>query len=387
MKYIQFTGILASLLMLAHTLQGQPPLPDIFDMSGGESYIMDKQPPGAKTYPANMVIRFCTACNQQGNFIDDLTGEADHHEGGGAGKWRGEGNNGVSVRGGTDMTRASFLVRLNTTGRSNIIVGWKVRDIVTNVNRNCMELQWRIGGSGAWNNVGADLYCQGTQSSGTAYQVALPNITGNQSDLRVRWIYYETGTGARDRLALDDVLITSSSASDIVLPLRVRDFELERYEQGIRLSWFASNLEEIESFEIEESVDGLQFKTIERVPNRRTEGSDNFTFVKNDLSEGRYYYRIAQIDLDGMIHYTSVKTLDFEIETAVTVFPTIASDELVILGSLKSSIKIINSDGKICYQQKLDLENVIDVSDLTAGIYYVIVQTGTTKSAFTMIKA
>ncbi len=388
MKYIQFSGLLVMLLTLTTTIRGQLPLPEVFDMSSGASYIMDKQPQGAKTYPKNMVIRFCTVCNQKGNFTDDLTAEADHHEGGGAGKWRGEGNDGVSVRGGTDMTRASFLVRLNSTGRSNIAVGWTVRDIVSNVNTNCLELQWRVGGSGSWNNVGGDLYCQGAQSSGSSYQVTLPDLAANQSDLRVRWIYYETGSGARDRLALDDILITSASSSDVVLPLRVRDFQLEKDNQGIRLTWFATNLEEIEFFEVEESRDGMHFEKIERVPNFTSGNSEQFTSYRSDLLQGRYYYRIAQVDLDGMIHYTPVKTLEFHLETTmITVFPTIATDELMIIGADGDRIKIVNSDGQICYSGARNSSNVIDISGLLPGIYFVVVESGTSKSSFTIMKA
>ena len=356
-------------------------LPPAFDMSGGANYVLNSHNQNSTAYPPNMAIRFCGDCTATGNFTTDLTAEADHQPGGGAGKWRGENGNGVSVRGGTNMTRGSFLLRLNTTSRMLINVSWVVRDIVINGNTNYIELQWRIGSTGAWNNVENDLYQQGSTPSGTSYSVLLPAQAANQTDLRVRWIYYEIGSGARDRLAIDDILVTS----DVLLPLTVSNLSVQETPTGADLEWITATMEGIEYFVVEYSTDLIKFENLDVIlPS--VMGLNSFHHSKESMQGLQHYYRVKQVDLDGQIHYTPVVQLTVKAE-AINIYPTIAKDYIMVNGSYTGTIHLVNEIGQFVTSIKTESGVPIGISHLARGRYYLLVADHKTLAPIPMIKA
>ena len=201
------------LMLGVNGVMGQNTVPTAYSLSSG-SYTLSSHT--GSSFPTNMAIGSVTN-STDGNFTTDITTNATYNSGGTAGNWDDEGTNGISYQGSGSAERGSFLFRAVSTNRTSINVVWTVRDISASGNTNYIELQWRSGGSGSWNNVTGDLYQQGTTASGTSFSVTLPSGAENLSDLRIRWIYYENGTGTRDRLAIDDITISSSSSS--VAPL------------------------------------------------------------------------------------------------------------------------------------------------------------------------
>ncbi len=192
-----------SFMLMGVISWGQSTVPSAHDLS--TNYTLSSH--SGSSYPASMAIGR-EGNDSDGSFNTDL--DSNSSSGSSGGNWRAESSNGISYFANGSNQRGSFLLRLNSTSRTNVNVVWKVRDISTGSNTNNIELQWRIGSSGNWNDVTNDLYIQGTTSSGTGFNVTLPSGADNQSDLRVRWIYYETGSGGRDRLAIDDIIVSST---------------------------------------------------------------------------------------------------------------------------------------------------------------------------------
>ncbi len=202
----KYLSAFALVMMLGvNGVWGQSTVPTAYSLSSG-SYTLSSH--SSTSFPANMAIG--TANNgTDGNFTTDIGGDASN--GTSTGNWDDEGNNGISYQGGGSNHRGSFLFRAVSTNRSSITVAWTVRDITIEANTNYIELQWRSGSSGTWNNVTGDLYQQGTTSSGTSFSVVLPSGAENLADLRIRWIYYEDGSLSRDRLAIDEITVSSST--------------------------------------------------------------------------------------------------------------------------------------------------------------------------------
>lgn len=212
MKKLLILGLVVLGVLLGGRAWGQATVPAAFNLSTSFSLATYST---TTSFPSNMAIGSRNN-STDGNFTDDITTDASG--GSGAGLWNAEGANGISYQGGSSSGNGSFLLRLNSTGRNTIVVGWIVKDISIQLNTNYIELQWRVGGSGAWNNVTGDLYQQGSTASGTSFSVTLPSGADNQSDLRVRWIYYEIGSNTRDRLAIDDLSVTSSAPTSCSTP-------------------------------------------------------------------------------------------------------------------------------------------------------------------------
>ncbi|WP_460575579.1 GEVED domain-containing protein [Flavobacterium koreense] len=214
-KFIAFLGFVFVFLQSTVTF-GQATSPTSFNFTGGASFTLATY--SATTFPTNITVGAGTSTT--GTFTTDITTDATN--GTAATNWNGEGANGISFQGGGSSRRASFLFRGNATGRKDVVVQWTSRTITNSANNNYIALQWRNGTAGAWNDV------TGVTTSGvypylgatgvvTTNSVTLPAGANNLSDLRIRWIYYEDATGgARDRLAIDDITISTTTNSPTV---------------------------------------------------------------------------------------------------------------------------------------------------------------------------
>jgi hypothetical protein len=208
-------ALLLGLFLISSLSWGQATAPSLFDFTSGNSFTFTSLT--GSTLPTNIAVGTIGSTGT-GIFITDLTANAAN--GTGANQWNAEGNNGISFLGGSNNRRGTFLFRGNTTGRNSIVVSWTARTILNQANNNYIALQWRSGATGDWNNVtgvtssGNYPFVGGATTTVTTNSVTLPSSAENLADLRIRWIYYEDSTGgARDRLAIDDITVSTSAIS------------------------------------------------------------------------------------------------------------------------------------------------------------------------------
>ena len=275
MRYINlfllFLGSIGSLLAQSN--------PTPFDLSTGDYTLFSHS---GTSLPPNMTIgRAGSSTN--GVFFTPLTPNAAN--GSAAGQWQAEGDNGVSYQGSASSERGSFLLGLVTTGRQNISVAWSLVTIIDGSNTNDIDLQYRIGSTGDF-----------TSFSGT-----LPAAADNQPLVQVRWAYYETGSDTRDRLAIDNISVTS------VAPVTWRTFRAELDAHAILLSFSTATERNNAHFEIERSADGRVFATIGRVAGAGTSTRvHEYAFEDKAPRKGVNYYRLRQVDFDGSAHFSQV---------------------------------------------------------------------------------
>jgi endonuclease G len=135
-----------------------------------------------------------------------------------SGGWRDEGANGISMLASGSQSAGALVVALDTTGQTNVQVSWIARTILQQASRdNSVALQYRVGTSGNFIDVDPSLYTSAGKAAGDAAtftNVALPAAAENQPLVQVRWLYWESvsTSGSRDRIAVDDISITSTSA-------------------------------------------------------------------------------------------------------------------------------------------------------------------------------
>lgn len=140
-----------------------------------------------------------------------------------AGGWRDEADNGISLNASGTQPAGAVLVVINTSGKTNIQVKWQAQTIHNGVNTNNLALQYRVGTSGDFTDLGDDtqVYTSGATGVVASYGLTLPAVLENLTEpVQLRWVYWQTGTGARDRIALDDIEISSGvSGPDVTGPV------------------------------------------------------------------------------------------------------------------------------------------------------------------------
>ncbi len=167
----------------------------------------------------------------------------------------------------------------------------------------------------------------------------------------------------------------------LVLPIELYKFSGECREDEIVLNWSTMTEKNNDYFSVERSEDAFNFIHLGNVKgagnsNRRMD----YTFTDSKQPQKQAYYRIKQTDFDGSITYSELITVDFcktRGELSYQVFPQPVNDVLNVSVqhySKNTRIKIMDQIGRTIKEIAIEnIENSIDVSDLNAGLYFIII--------------
>jgi len=213
----------------------------------------------------------------------------------------------------------------------------------------------------------------------TPESVINTSCAGNTvTDLRAIWVPANT-QGFNNNLAHWQCSECPTSCA-AALPVEWLDFQVSKdANKGVNLKW--STLSEINTdfFGIEHSTDGLRFSEIGQVEaNGNSETQKNYGFYHNNIQKGWHYYRLRQVDLDGRIDYSSIKSIHLEEKSLVQIYPSLTSDYVKV--NLKDQdqslqLDVYNVLGERVLQKSLvNLDNRYDISSWNTGIYVFIVK-------------
>lgn len=205
----------------------------------------------------------------------------------------------------------------------------------------------------------------------TSYSV---NLSGTY-DMVIE--YYENGGDNRINFA-----ITSATP----LPIKLLSFTGKEENSKTLLNWKLASGSNPDYFEIERSVDGTNFTTINKLIVSSTLQADTeYGFTDDKTIVGKSYYRIKMTDLNGVVTYTKTITIDINKVTKgeILVFPSVipSSGSLTIQtvkGLNNAEIVVTNSNGIMVNRKiagKLQAGQTISFapanSYLPSGMYFV----------------
>ncbi len=167
------------------------------------------------------------------------------------------------------------------------------------------------------------------------------------SPLPVTWKYVAAKNSGKT-----NALITWGTASEV----NAKNFEVQRHNAY-------SN-----KFEIVATVAALN----------RTNGAD-YSFIDRNLPTGLYYYRIKEIDFNGLQDYSATVTVQIGEERAVVVFPNPTRDIVNIVTTNKQQTTVLTDVlGRVLESYNVT-PNVLDLSRLVNGVYFLKIGDEVTK--------
>ncbi|MBS1737428.1 MAG: T9SS type A sorting domain-containing protein, partial [Bacteroidetes bacterium] len=179
--------------------------------------------------------------------------------------------------------------------------------------------------------------------------------------------------GAGTLVSLSD---TVTSITSEVLPLTWASFNVVKQNKEALLNWVTFQESNTDHFIVEKSKDGIHFNEINRLLSAgNTSGTTSYSIIDYSPFAGLNYYRIAQIDRNGKLGYSPVRTLDFDRpKNLITVTPNPAKDKILITIENNSALlnaTMVNVLGETILQNSIKQErNQIDISSLPSGIYF-----------------
>ena len=173
------------------------------------------------------------------------------------------------------------------------------------------------------------------------------------------------------------------------LPVECLAFDAVETDNGILLNWSTATEENNDRFELERSLNGVDFNRIATLQGNGT------TITRSDyeyqdataLAATTYYYRLKQIDLDGQFEYAcdiiTIEANRGKITTISAPFPNPTKSTTTLTITVPTTqdiqIQLINLHGQVVSEQQTTLQAgtqnlAIDLSKLPVGEYQLVVQ-------------
>jgi len=167
----------------------------------------------------------------------------------------------------------------------------------------------------------------------------------------------------------------NGSSGSGLLPLTLVSFDGADQNQAVTLSWRTENEENINSFDIESSVNGnSDWQILETIPPMAATGSGySYTFIDHTNSSGDRYYRLKIVDNDGKVAYSKIVFIaSGQTEPhSLALRQTSSSMNVVLPTSGSAQVSIFNISGQLVKTLMSGSEIFnIDVSSLSRGVYF-----------------
>jgi len=181
-------------------------------------------------------------------------------------------------------------------------------------------------------------------------------------------------------------------SSNAILPVKLSAFNVKLTGVTSNLTWTTDNEQKSSRFEIERSVDGINWNRIGSV---KAQGNSTVkvNYSYNDILKGESVmsYRLKIVDQDETFAYSPIKTVKTEGGLAeMKIFPNPATEYVVITAknnANKMNVQLINLNGQILKQTNGNGNIQMSVNGVNAGSYVLRVTdaTGTAQSFKLMI--
>ena len=179
------------------------------------------------------------------------------------------------------------------------------------------------------------------------------------------------GTGTTKLLNLDFTNYTPS------IPVELITFSAKGKGNSALLTWKTASEQRFHGFEIERSLDGINYVPIGFVKAKGTDSEYNF---EDNNFQKTSYYRLKMMDNDGSFEYSKIVSLLVASKYNVKITPSVADDLLLVETDFDdktaATINIFNQSGKLMIEKMASQTNTISLASLPQGLYFIRVNHG-----------
>ncbi|MGB0984935.1 MAG: VPS10 domain-containing protein [Saprospiraceae bacterium] len=236
------------------------------------------------------------------------------------------------------------------------------------------ELHIDVSSNGTWTTdvlevLGEKGARNGDQNDWVVFNVDLSAYANTIVKIRI-WGTSSTNGTVCD-LALDGIQVYDLAA----LPVEWLSFSarLNDKKQAV-LDWQTASETNSDKFIVQKSNDGTTFENIATIKAAGNSSSIlDYTYLDETPFQGLTYYRLQQLDLDGKIEYSSIKTIQLEAENDIQLYPNplITGQQLYIKSDSQLSfyLELFSISGQKILGKQISANQSLDLSDLPKGTY------------------
>jgi hypothetical protein len=189
----------------------------------------------------------------------------------------------------------------------------------------------------------------------------------------------------------------TQNLTNVNFPIQLNYFKGTKTEEGTALlEWATATEINNDYFALERSADGVDYQEVGRIKGAgNSNNAQQYEFIDHNPLAGSNYYRLRQVDLNGAYSYSQVRTLHFEQEFSIHIFPNPFSDKFSVdiyaSSANEAIVKVFDMKGRLVQQFYPEIQvgdNHITISGegFAAGTYMVRVAIDGVTRATTIVK-
>jgi hypothetical protein len=146
-------------------------------------------------------------------------------------------------------------------------------------------------------------------------------------------------------------------------------------EDKVLLNWRTLREENNSYYEVQHSSNGNSWKAIGKVQSKAVNGNStgiiDYNFTHDTPVAGLNYYRLKQVDIDGVYSFSSIAQIVMQ-KSTIYIYPNPANEQLHVSGIDKSGqVLVYNLQGQLQMKAKVDRGSAsISLAHLPSGTYY-----------------
>jgi hypothetical protein len=173
------------------------------------------------------------------------------------------------------------------------------------------------------------------------------------------------------------------------LPIELKSFNTECQSDYVQVDWTTASEKNNKMFELYKSDNAIDWNLIHTTDGQGDKASEtNYQFIDNDKKPA--YYRLKDIDFDGIENWSQIIFADCKNEsTQIEVYPNPATEfiKVIVPYEENTTLNILSMEGKILKTLPLvSKNNLINVKDLTVGIYLMELSSKTLNKRIRFVK-
>lgn len=197
--------------------------------------------------------------------------------------------------------------------------------------------------------------------------------------------YARSGTTVINNMSYLGPLPSSATLGAVLLPLNMLSLNIVKQGNDGIINWSVAKGHTDHHYELQRSNNGKDFTTIATI-NRSANGNTSYQYTDeriNNLLATILYYRIKQVDINGKINYSDIRSLKLDIKiNQITIFPNPVKEGFNISIPFANSsnalvkLNLVGANGQMIRSKELNAIQATNyyfsISDLnlTAGNYY-----------------
>lgn len=162
------------------------------------------------------------------------------------------------------------------------------------------------------------------------------------------WTILQVGDAIQgDQVTFNDVPLTMDGYYTLgtcdgigsPLPITLVDFDVKVIDEDhVSINWQTQSEQDNDYFKVMKSDDGLSWETIGEVDGAGNSSETiDYQHMDDEPHRGISYYRIGQVDLNGSINYTDVKSIQIEGVEIINAYPNPSDGEITVLVNISGT--------------------------------------------------